>query len=183
MLNRRINELMTIQRVPLPPGVPDDDHNRVAGLLKLIREYLTNKDTVIESGTGMGVSTELFALTVGRVITIDPSMDKKWRDAAMAVAMRYPTKVFFHIDKSENVCRSIPDESVDAAYLDGPHYYEFVRDDIKRWLPKIKKGGVICGHDYIDRPRFNFGVIRAVKEAFGEPDKVYEDTSWVKRVV
>lgn len=182
MLNPRISELLTYPRVPLPPGVLDDSHNRVSGLLQLIEENFDRKSTIVESGTGMGVSTEVFALTVGRVITIDPSIDPEWRAAAMKVALRYPTKVFFHIDKSENVCQGIPDGSLDGAYIDSDHRYEFTHGEIVRWIPKIRKGGWIAGHDFIERPKFNFGVIRAVKELLGEPDKVYDDTSWAKKL-
>jgi predicted O-methyltransferase YrrM len=182
MLNPRLAELLALPRVPLPPGVADDDHNRIKGLLDLINEHLTADSVVIESGTGKGVSTEAFALTVGRVITIDPSVDPEWRAAALEVANRYPDKIEFRIDTSQNVSLTIPDGFADAIYIDSDHHYEFTRDEIARWLPKIRKGGIIAGHDYIERPEFGFGVIRAVNEVFGKPDKVYEDTSWVKRL-
>lgn len=182
MNQQRIAELMTLPRVPLPPGVADDSHNRIGGLLDMIMDHLHEGSTVVESGTGKGISTEVFALTVGKVITIDPSVDPEWRAAATAVAMRYPDKIDYRIDTSENVAKTIPDWSVDAVYIDSDHHYEFTRDEISRWLPKVRKGGIIAGHDYIDRPKFGFGVIRAVNEAFGKPDKVYEDTSWVKLV-
>ena len=39
----------------------------------------------------------------------------------------------------------------------------------------MKKGGVLCGHDY--QGRFP-GVIKAVDE-FRRPDKIFKDTSWM----
>ncbi len=41
------------------------------------------------------------------------------------------------------------DESLDFVYIDANHAYDFVKQDIKSWFPKVKKGGYICGHDYI----------------------------------
>lgn len=52
----------------------------------------------------------------------------------------------------------------DFIYIDGAHNYEAVATDILHWFPKVKKGGVLAGHDYhITIP----GVVRAVDE-FGE---------------
>ena len=40
------------------------------------------------------------------------------------------------------------DGSVDFCFIDAAHDYESVRRDICAWLPKIRPGGVIAGHDY-----------------------------------
>jgi predicted O-methyltransferase YrrM len=66
----------------------------------------------------------------------------------------------------------------DAVFIDASHEYEDVRLDIFAWLPLVKPGGVICGHD-IDWP----GVYRAVKELV--PDAMLplkESTLWCKQV-
>ncbi len=39
------------------------------------------------------------------------------------------------------------DESCDFVFLDDRHEYEALRDGIKAWLPKVKPGGIIAGHD------------------------------------
>lgn len=41
------------------------------------------------------------------------------------------------------------DGSLDFVMLDGDHSFEAVRADIDAWLPKIRKGGVIAGDDYL----------------------------------
>jgi hypothetical protein len=41
------------------------------------------------------------------------------------------------------------DESLDFVYIDANHAYDFVVEDINLWFPKLKKGGVFAGHDYL----------------------------------
>jgi len=41
------------------------------------------------------------------------------------------------------------DESLDFVYIDANHAYEFVKEDIDKWWPKVKKDGWICGHDFL----------------------------------
>jgi predicted O-methyltransferase YrrM len=40
------------------------------------------------------------------------------------------------------------DNSLDFVFIDGNHEYEYVFNDIKHWISKIKSGGVLSGHDY-----------------------------------
>lgn len=40
------------------------------------------------------------------------------------------------------------DGSLDFVYIDGHHGFRYVADDIWEWSKKIRKGGVIAGHDY-----------------------------------
>lgn len=41
------------------------------------------------------------------------------------------------------------DKSLDFVYIDANHAYDFVKQDIELWYPKVKKGGYLGGHDYI----------------------------------
>jgi SAM-dependent methyltransferase len=66
------------------------------------------------------------------------------------------------------------DGSLDLVFLDADHRREFVLADIAAWWPKLKPGGVLCGHDYT---RHLPGVIAAVDEAFGHPDEL-SDGEW-----
>jgi predicted O-methyltransferase YrrM len=66
---------------------------------------------------------------------------------------------------------------LDMVYIDGNHAYEYVINDIKLALKKIKKNGIICGHDYYD---IQGNLVKtAVNEIFGSPDKIFSDTSWL----
>lgn len=42
----------------------------------------------------------------------------------------------------------IEDGSLDVCYVDANHEAPFVRQDIETWTPKLRSGGLICGHDY-----------------------------------
>jgi len=61
----------------------------------------------------------------------------------------------------------VEDESLDFAFVDAGHEYEDVKEDIANWLPKIKKGGYLLGHD-INQAQ----VRRAVTEILGYQFKV-----------
>lgn len=58
--------------------------------------------------------------------------------------------------------------SLDYVYIDADHHYDAVCRDIDAWLPKIKPGGLISGHDFCEYPEF--GVIQAVTERFSRID-------------
>jgi hypothetical protein len=51
---------------------------------------------------------------------------------------------------SEKASEIFVDNSIDFAYIDANHAYDFVVQDIKLWYPKVKPGGYLLGHDYID---------------------------------
>ncbi len=41
------------------------------------------------------------------------------------------------------------DYQLDIVYIDAVHDLVNIINDIYAWLPKIRNGGIICGHDYI----------------------------------
>lgn len=54
------------------------------------------------------------------------------------------------------------DESVDFLMIDGDHNYPVVKQEIQAYLPKMKKGGIISGDDYLWP-----GVTQSVEETLG----------------
>lgn len=55
-----------------------------------------------------------------------------------------------------------PDDYLDWIYIDGDHSYESVKHDLNVCFPKIKKDGIISGHDYTNT--MFPGVVKAVDE-------------------
>jgi len=71
--------------------------------------------------------------------------------------------------KSVEIAATYEDESVDFVFIDAEHTYKYVNGDIQAWLPKLKKGGIMAGHDYNPRASWSVdGVIKAVNDNFGE---------------
>jgi predicted O-methyltransferase YrrM len=56
------------------------------------------------------------------------------------------------------------DASLDFVFIDASHDYESVKKDILAWLPKVKKGAILSGDDYLHK---HGGVVQAVNEIFG----------------
>lgn len=68
--------------------------------------------------------------------------------------------------KSERAVKKYGDKSLDFVFVDGDHSYEGCKQDIELWLPKVKKGGWIGGHDYKHSKAALHGVDKAVEEKF-----------------
>lgn len=74
----------------------------------------------------------------------------------------------------------IADESLDFVYIDADHTYEGVNEDIRGWAPKVKKGGIVSGHDYYEFKSGNGGIIPAVDEYVFENEYNLQLTDWDK---
>lgn len=89
-----------------------------------------------------------------------------------------PVKDYINIiqGKSYEVADQFEDESIDFIFIDGDHSYLGVKKDLKSWYPKIKVGGIIAGHDYIEP---SCGVKMAVDEFFLFTGISINKSSWI----
>lgn len=62
---------------------------------------------------------------------------------------------------SQKAHELVDDNSLAAVFIDGDHSYSGCYADIQNWLPKVRSGGFIGGHDYNWK-----GVKKAVTKAF-----------------
>jgi hypothetical protein len=64
----------------------------------------------------------------------------------------------------------VPDGSLDFVYIDARHDYDSVKEDLAYWCSKVRPGGILAGHDYVDGDfdQGEFYVKSAVDEFFGE---------------
>ena len=60
---------------------------------------------------------------------------------------KYKDKVVFVKKLSDDAVNDVPND-LDFCYIDANHSYKYVKNDIKNYYPKIKKGGYIGGHDF-----------------------------------
>jgi hypothetical protein len=71
---------------------------------------------------------------------------------------------------SVEAAERVPDHSFDFVYIDARHDYDSVKEDLEAWCAKVRPGGILAGHDYVDGdlPQGEFYVKSAVDEFFGE---------------
>jgi hypothetical protein len=50
---------------------------------------------------------------------------------------------------SIDAVKQIEDGSLDFVFIDGNHVYEYVVEDIAEWSKKVRSGGIVSGHDYM----------------------------------
>lgn len=61
---------------------------------------------------------------------------------------RFPSNGTLIRKKSHDAAEDFPHEYFDFVYIDGNHVFAYVADDIHTWTKKVRKGGIIAGHDY-----------------------------------
>ncbi len=88
------------------------------------------------------------------------------------------TKFKYIISDSAEASKFFKDSSVDVIFIDAGHSYESVKRDIEVWFDKMKDVSIMSGHDYSHSWP---GVIKAVDEFFGKPDKI-ENNCWFKYI-
>lgn len=71
---------------------------------------------------------------------------------------------------SDVAAQQFEDNFFDFVYIDADHTKVAVEKDIMAWWPKVRSGGVLAGHDYVEivldcgEEKVEFGVIPAVNE-------------------
>lgn len=72
---------------------------------------------------------------------------------------------------SIDAAKGFSDNTFDYVYIDAYHQYDAVRNDLQAWWPKVKKGGLLCGHDYIN----NEDATTLIETKSAVDDFVYEN--------
>lgn len=61
-----------------------------------------------------------------------------------------PRCIILHMD-SVLAAGQVADESLDFVFIDAFHSYEAARADMLAWMPKVRSGGYVTGHDWHHR--------------------------------
>ena len=81
---------------------------------------------------------------------------------------------------SVDAAKAFADGELDFVFIDADHSYKNVKADIEAWGPKVKPGGLLCGHDYANPNDPNgMDVKRAVDEI--GPVELGLDSTWFYR--
>lgn len=109
------------------------------------------------------------------------------RTLAMRVAAGYADRTTVLEMDSVAAAAKTKNGSLDLVFLDADHSVEGLRRDVAAWLPKVRKGGWIGGHDYANTDtRFAFGVDQVVDEFVAQNDwaslELDDNFTWFVRV-
>lgn len=112
------------------------------------------------------------AQTYGQVLNNLPtaySTEKQYQNILKDLYHQIKTnQVIVRPDFSYNVVNDFRENYFDFIYIDSCHLYNAVKSDLNSFLPKLKKGAIMAGHDYFEYD--NFGVIKAVDEFIKDYD-------------
>lgn len=146
-----------------PPG----DHGRQS-LARMLGDMRYKEG--VEIGTHRGLSAEMWLKHAPdlHMTCIDPYVaynarhSQKQQDANYneAVQRLKPYRADVIRAASLDVVDSFEDRSINFLYIDGDHEFDPVMQDLIRWAPKVKGGGMIVLHDYC--VFWRAGVMKAV---------------------
>jgi hypothetical protein len=154
---------------------------------------LLNARGLLGQGVEIGVKTGLYSDSLlsnwkgAELISIDPWIEAEWEeyvDRSNVSQSEFndnyeetKQRLSVHGERSTiwrlmsvEAAEKVDDHQLDFAYIDARHDYDSVLEDLNAWASKVKPGGILSGHDYVDGdlPQGEFFVKSAVDEFFGE---------------
>lgn len=180
---------MTLDELINEPRWPNDDPewpqclNRGLGLLEMCYSIFPKSTDAVpwkhpricDVGVAKGISTQIFSF-FGEVDGVDISL---WDEAKHLNGHRGIRLIEMDSLSRAKLVSEAKAPRYDLVYLDDIHEEEWLLKEIPAWLPCVKKGGWIGGHDAC--PAFP-GVMRAVAKTLGGWDHIFRDGSWIRRV-
>lgn len=141
------------------------DEPDAKALTKLVCLNLKENMMIVDIGSRKGNSTATLARAVaqhhGNVFAVDHQMGSEgmhieWAKFIdiyrifrrnMTILGFWNTVVHPMVMDSQTAARIFADGSLDLVFIDADHRHEPAKKDISSWLPKLKIGGILCGHD------------------------------------
>jgi glycosyltransferase involved in cell wall biosynthesis/predicted O-methyltransferase YrrM len=141
-------------------------------LLLELAKTLPNYPTIVEIGSYLGASTCFLAEGLlesekeGKIFAVDT-----WTNIGMSEGNRETYEEFINniqgyqsiITPLRGLSTEIVDDfdhEIDLLFIDGDHSYQGASSDLRKWLPKVKEGGIVICHDF----SWAEGVRKAVRE-------------------
>lgn len=82
-------------------------------------------------------------------ITTQKQQDEN-KERALKRLLAYSNNQILDMDSVE-AAQEFEDGFLDFVYIDANHDYSHVTEDLTEWCPKVRSGGIISGHDYVQR--------------------------------
>jgi len=137
--------------------------NLLHGLKDLCEKFITKNMSVLELGTNIGVSTELFCQYSDLVTTIDIRNN----NSILELKKQYQNLTFIESSSEKYLNHCINNNiKYDLIYIDAQHDFDPVLKDITLSKKVVRPNGVISGHDMLDKNAN--GVLKAVGKSFPE---------------
>ena len=73
---------------------------------------------------------------------------------------------------SLEAARQVPDHALDFVYIDGNHLKRFVLEDLAAWSPKVRRGGIVAGHDCVTRAKHTHIEVEAAVREFVQAKQI-----------
>lgn len=123
------------------------------------------KEMGFKVGVEVGVATGSFSIAIAKaglkVYGIDPFLEyedfdhpnicnQKRLDRLYWVAQKrcQPYDITIIRKTSMEAAKDFKNDSIDFVFIDGHHGFKYVAEDLWEWTKKVKKGGIVAGHDY-----------------------------------
>lgn len=132
-----------------------------------------------EIGVYKGLFSEMFCQAGLKMYSIDPwlaykgagrsARNQEEQDAvyeeAKNILAQYGRLSVIVRKTSTDALQNFRNESLDFIYIDGNHIFPYAAMDIYEWSKKVRRGGVVSGHDYFNTPPHATNVMCHVKAA------------------
>ena len=172
----------------------EDNWFNYASVYKMIVEQAKDNSKFVEVGSWKGRSAAYMLVEIiNSKKNIQLTSVDNWIDQIsyeiylnnMREFLSIPSLYRHFRESSADGAAFFEDNSLDFVFIDACHLYECITLDINSWLPKVKKGGILAGHDYnLDDPTNpeHAGVIKAIDELFPKDRITIKDTCWIYQV-
>lgn len=144
-----------IKLIGRPAEIPDCGRDDLPELFKEL-----GFKTGVEIGVFEGKFTKVLAESGLQIFGVDPwtvyedyghpsyqkVADRRYEKSKRLLA---PYKnVTLLRETSMEAVKKFENESIDFVYIDGNHQFKYIAEDMYEWHKKLKKGGIMAGHDY-----------------------------------
>ena len=166
-LDNKIRKYLRIKRNDMPP---------YCGRIRSKRSNLINifKMAGFKHGAEVGVNKGNHSYAICQIMpdinlscidtwtanTRRPDPEQQESAYQQAKKQLAPYNVKLIKDTSLNAVTTFASGSLDFVYIDANHTFDSCMSDLIAWAPKVKIGGIISGHDYLEC--YKYGVIEAV---------------------